>query len=240
MNRLNSALAALFATTVLSTASQAATVNLFFNNGALFDTAGISGLNVTGFDMGNVAVTACFSVGGCETSSWAGSSGQEGGVTGNNWSLHLDGDSFSSTFLLTVSKLTSSLLSLSINGRPGLTAFDVTPPPDVGSPGSGTGQAFYLEIDPGAVVGTIDVVYSDKLSVGGTVHNDLYTVMTMNFSGGTGFTTGSMEFFADTDKTLNSSTPIVPVNGVPTPGTLALVGLALLGLAGQARRKAQP
>ena len=241
MKQLNSTLATVFAALVAAGSAQATTVNLTYNSGSLFNTTGISSFNVTGGDMQGVSVTACFSAGGCETRVWAtigASDSQNGGVLGNGWVLGLDGDSFSSGFVLSTTLTNSFLVNLSINGRSGLTAFDVSPN-SADSPGSGLGQAFFLDTGPGAaVVGNIDVTYSDKLAVAGIFYDDLYTVMTLNFRGGTGFSRGQMRFFTDTDKTLNGAAiDPIPGNTVPTPATLALVGLGLLGLAANTRRK---
>jgi len=240
MNRFNLTLLPTFAALLLSSAAQATTVNLAFSNGSLLNTAGISTFDVTGADMVGLGVTACFTVGACQTLVWQSAGTTAGGVTGTNWSLALGGDSFVDRFILRVNLSNSSLTSLSLDGRPGLTAFDVTP--DVsGSPGSAVGRPFSLQSGPGAtVVGNLDVTYSDKLAVGGVFYDDLYTVMTMNFRGGTGFVSGRMEFSADTDKTSNGATiDPNPGNTVPTPATLALVGLGLLGLAANTRRKAR-
>lgn len=239
MNRFSLTLVPMFAASLLASAAQATTVNLAYSNGLLLNTAGISTLDVSGADMIGLGVTACFTAAPCQALTWGSTSLTAGGVAGAGWSLTLNGNSFTQRFVLQVTSSALTLSSLTLDGRPALTTFDINPSV-VLSPDSGLGRAFDLLDGPDAgVVSAIDVVYSNKLAVQGFFYDDLYTLMTLNFTGGTGFTAGDrMEFMADTDQTANS-TPIVPVNGVPTPGTLTLVGLALLGLARQARRKAQ-
>lgn len=237
MNRSKLVVAVGIAASLLAGAGHAASVNLSFNNGSLFNTAGISTFDVNGADMAGASVTACFSVGGCQTRAWGNLGGTSGGVLEADWSIRLNADSFANRFILQAISSTASLVSLAINGRPGLVAFDVASDGN-GSPGSALGLPFSLMNDPGLAIGNIDVVYSDKLAVNGVFYDDLYTVMTLNFSGGTGFNSRArIEFMTDTDKTLNGA-PIVPSRIVPTPSTFALVGLGLLGLAGQARRRA--
>jgi len=236
MNRLKPQLATLICAVVMAGSAQAATVTAF-SNGSLFNTTGIDAFTVGAVDMVGVGVTACFTVGPCQTLGWSIHAADIGGVMGTGWSLGMIGpDSFSSRFVLNVSLTSSSLVSLAINGRPGLIAFDVVEGAGGnGSPGSAIGRPFDLVVD--TVPATdIDILYTDKLAVGGVFYDDLYTVMSLSFNGGNGFRTGRLEFIADTDKTLNGA-PITPGVPVPTPGTLALVGLGLLAAAAKTRRK---
>jgi hypothetical protein len=237
MNRLKSKLATLLCAATMAGAAQAATVNVAFSNGSLFDTTAIDTFTVGAVNMVGVGVTACFTVDPCQTLAWGVLGADTGGVVGTGWRLGMTGlDSFNSRFVLEVSLANSSLVSLSINGRPGLTAFDVVADGN-GSPGSAIGKPFDL-VTPDTSVTNISVLYTDKLSVGGVFYDDLYTVMNLNFNGGNGFRSGRLEFVADTDKTLNGA-PITPGTPVPTPGTLALVGLGLLAAAAKTRHKTQ-
>jgi hypothetical protein len=238
MNRLKFKLATLFCAAVTAGSAQAGAVNVAFSNGSLFNTTGIAEFTVGATEMVGMRVTACFTVGPCQALDWGVLPAvNTGGVVGTGWTFGMTGlDSFNSRFILDVDLSSASLVSLSVNGRPGLTAFDVVADTS-GSPGSAGGRPFTLG-SASASIATIDVSYTDKLSVGGVFFDDLYTVMDLSFNGGNGFRLGRLEFTADTDKTLNGA-PITPGTPVPTPGTLALVGLGLLAAAAKTRRRTQ-
>lgn len=197
--------------------------------GSPFDTAAVTEA-VNGNEMHGMTVTACLVSGACETRTWIGDGGTGGGASGTNWSLALDGDSYNNKFIFAGG---GGWKSLAINTRGGLATFDWIAPTEE-SPGSFLGIPFKLDVfDSGGVPDpqfAISAEYSDVLFVGGQVYNDLYTVLTINIthSTGQGFT-GSMEFFADTDKTL-------AISPVPEPATLVTMGLGLAFLAALRRR----
>jgi len=92
-------------------------------------------------------------------------------------------------------------------------------------------------------IDSLSVRYFDKVFVDGSDFDDLYLGMQVDFNmpGGLNDYSGVFRFIADTDRvvptgTLAPNTPTGP-NPVPLPGTLALVGAALLGLGITRRRR---
>jgi hypothetical protein len=193
---------------------------------------------LNGAGMDGMTVTACPLTGGCETKTWAATSLTGGAAQGTDWSLGLIGDSFNSNFVFQSNS--GVWRSLSINTRDGLAAFDWIADP-VLSPESDRGKPFRLiSLDTLAEPTSVDVVYSDVLFVDEVGYDDLYTVMTISFLDAQGAPfgfSGRMEFLADTDKTEKISA-YDPNASVPTPATMALVGLGLAGVAASRRKTA--
>lgn len=227
-----------------------------FAAGNLFDTAGISASPTTGASMTGMKVEACFIQTGCSMLTWSEVSVGRHGVQGNDWSLQMSsfGDPAKSDMILDV--FGQGLSSITLYGRDALMAFDAVNVPNPGgllddaqienlgskSPGSGNGLPFTLRNElPN--VDQLAVTYFDRLHVGGVGYGDLYLGMQISFSMVLGFEgfTGEMTFRADTDRTLDGARiePWVPVADLPLPGTLALVGAALLGMRSRLRRDAE-
>jgi len=239
MNKIRSTLLAAAAGLAFIGGAQAATVSIEFAPGTLHNASAISATEVSSAAMAGMAVTMCFVGVACDGPTTWGTGVI--GATGQDWSFAAGIDTFNSNFVLSVSG--RALQSFTLYGLGALTVFDTvaTSSSVQASPGSGDGRPFQVE-SVERTVERLAVTYFDKVYVGGFDYNDLYLGMRVSFNmvpGTTGFM-GELEFKADTDRVATGGTlapiPTTPPNGVPTPGTLALVGAGLLGL-GLVRRR---
>lgn len=230
LNKLVSAIA-LIATSSVFAAPITPTVT--FSPGTTLNTSALSTFTTSGAQMAGTSVTAYFSGGSSETVSWLAVNGTDGAATGAGWSLGFAGSTTFDPFweLLTT---TASIARVVIDGRTGDTIFDTILDP-VTSPGSARGTAFSEVDGPSGLV--VTAAYTNQVAVGGTVYGDLFTVLDIGFSQVTGVgglgTDSRLIFTADTDNTLIAG----DITNIPEPGTMALLGLGLVGLAYR-RRKA--
>ena len=148
-----------------------------------------------------------------------------GEAVGSGWSLSVNGDTYNSPFTF---NSVQDVTSIVLNGRPGNTIFDILGG-DFRSPNSAQGKPFTLSNTGDLADGTtVNVEYSDKLSLDGVFYDDLFTTMAIDFGGS--LFSGMFSFLSDTDNNnFAAGSPITPTNPVPEPGTLALLGLGALG-----------
>lgn len=173
---------------------------------------------VNGADMAGISVTATFTNLSTETFIWTSSTSSTsststaGGVDGTDWELMVDGDTIipnSATPLMGTWQLVNSNPELvSLFINLGTAFVFDTEYNDVSANGSGPGREF-LNFFGTSTTGSFSNLMQDELYYGLTLTN---------------ISAGETLFGADTD-------------AVPTPATLSLLGLALLGLAAGARRK---
>lgn len=221
-------LAALALTAAVAAPTGAATIS-YFEGGVATSIPGLTGFATTGAMMDGMEVTACFTVLGCQTRSWADlAAPNSGGVSGSGWALSLTGDSFTAQWLFDfTSDNPGQLISLLLDGRSGLTIFDRTEP-NQGTPGSAQGRDWTTTLNGGTL---IDVTYLDPTNLDGALAvGDLFQQVFVDF-GQTGPRT-DFSFQQDTDNDSRFTD-----GKVPEPSTLLLLGIGLLGIAGLRYRR---
>ncbi|MCO7225809.1 PEP-CTERM sorting domain-containing protein [Pleionea sp. CnH1-48] len=204
--------------------------------GISYDTSGVDTYTTSGDDMNGMQITVQFSNGSSETVSFdSGVDGDNfGSATGSDWTLSFSGGStFSSNWDFN-NATTLDVAALIIDGRPGdtlfdyLYTFDSTPDSARGGPGNPSGPTHVSSSQNNL---SAHFGYSNQVSLNDTFYGDLYTTLTVSF--GNYLTSGNtFTFRTDTDnvKVVGDITP------VPTPGTLAIFALGLLGLAARKSR----
>jgi PEP-CTERM motif len=217
-------LATIAVAATLCAPASGATIN-FFTSGSQDDIPGLTGFTTFGDQMDGMQVTACFSTAGCQTTLvWADTGAGSGGVTGTGWSLSVSGDTFAAnawSFVFGPNNTLGQLVSLLLDGGP-YTLFDRTNP-NPGTNGSASGRDF------NTADGVIDVTYIDQVAVTPNAPvGDIYHSMSIVYVNGTG-PRSSFLFSQDADNDLRLT--------APEPTSLALLGIAGLGLALARRRR---
>lgn len=225
-----------FAACVSASGASAATIDISTDPGQMYVSEnGIGSSSVNGADLAGMTVDVTYVDGGSESLTWAPTlrlngnpSNSEGAATSSDFSLSLEWSSFS----LSTSRLLSSM-SFSTLGLGSV--FDIYPVDAYDTPGSLRGVGF--RVSSGDPDGTIGVSFANQVLVRGhMIGNDLFTDMTVDFTGlSAGGFLGSMSFVTDLDA-LAVSDDLTEFNPVPLPAGLPLL-LAGMGIMGLMRRR---
>lgn len=186
---------------------------------SLFSNAGIISI-IDGADMAGIEVTAFFGDGSQETQTWAATSGTAGGVTGTDWSLSLNGETFGDvtpggvivgSWVLNNTGSSDGIIGLEIDGAIADIYFDDLDSVEY-TAGSSFGRPFAA--DSINVAASFTDVYSAP---------DLFGTLNINWATGTFLDLGeTLNFLTDTDKATVSepATALVLLSGL-----LALVNI---------------
>lgn len=235
------AIGLLLATTLLVGAPARATVTIATIPAETDVIPGVATILTGGADMAGMTVRALFDGAPVEMLTWETTGADSGGVFGTDWSLTFSGAStFTGDWVFT-NDTGAPLLALTLDGRPGLTLFDICGVDDefcdtdvpcdnalgnCGTDDSALGLNFFTSAGE-----DLDIVatYSRQVALTGDPPvGDLWHLLSIDFD--TGLADTEWTFEQDTDNDIRITT-------VPAPATLGLVGGGLL-LVGRGRRKA--
>lgn len=201
------------------------------SNGTAVDVTGITGFSTLGSGMTGLSITATFVGGGSSSCVWAATTATAGGCGTALFTASLDGDTFSSPWVVAATPGGSLIASLFFDGvgagggtLTSGTVFDRTFGGLSGTAGTSTGS----DASGTTAGGDGAANYQDIITIlGAATSGDIYGRVLIRFADDG---ISSANFVMDTDSVG------LPGGGVPEPSTWALFGSALLAL-GYARRR---
>jgi hypothetical protein len=232
-------------------------------NGSTY-TVAVTDFSTTGADMAGLVITANYASGGPLTCTWLAAGSCTSGVGGFSVTYPAAESTHpqvnNSNWILTNSRSGSTLTSITVNGIPGLVAFDRcmtatntfddTNPGSAFNPGGNCDTNGTVGSDVGYSVGTGNttatggagtsgitgtVAYQNALHLSSSsIVGDWWGQFTITFAG-TAFSNGSTFTFRSDSDTLTSA--VLDVSPVPEPGTFAAVGAGLVLIGILRRRK---
>lgn len=184
----------------------------------------------SGAQMDGMTVAVTYSDATTQTFTWATTTTPGGGVSGGGFSLGYPGsDTFQDSPPWTLTNTGKAITDVKLDGFPGLTLFDKTPPTN-GTDNS-PGKTFTLL--SGAASENLTVTYSGPIGVDGLPPigppTDVYRWLDISFS--TPFS-GTLTYAADTD-----NFAAISVTPVPEPAPILIMGLGILMMGGLIARK---
>jgi hypothetical protein len=228
-------------------------VTYIYDPGVVHETDAFAAFNTTGAEMAGMGVNVQFSDGTSYQGSWQQMGAAFGGITGAGIPIHLVAGSTGTnafSWLLFNPTLTQWISSISLDGQPGNTVFDVSFPFGqfagfnfVGTAGTSGGSEFQLSNLYGIYEG-LTVTFSDAVALAGADPvGDVFRRLTIDFAPDRMLAPQALlEFKQDTDTLAFGSVlaPVAPVDSpsVPDGGAMvSMVGAGLMGLLPFARRR---
>jgi len=194
--------------------------------GTVFNTNALTGFQTSNTDMVGSVVTVTFAGGGTSSAVWTAA-----GASNTGWSLVELGDTFSNPWTFSNTS-GNAITGFTFNGVPGNTTFDIISSPD-NSPGSAAGNSISNLNGPAGLA--VNVLYTNRLTVGGVNFGDEFTLMQFTFGGGGLASANSISYLTDTDNASVAAGGITP--GVPEPSTWAMMILGFAGVGFMAYRR---
>lgn len=227
-------------TIIMGSVSAQAGTTLVYNDGPLQNTTGLTGYQTTDTMMTGMTVDVTYKRGNnadiTEQYIWGNINVWGAGDGVSDWwgDLNFNGDSFNTNWNLDAD-YSYSISNIFMDAGAGDAVFDVLSG-QIGTSGSADGLAFQQTGWPD--FDNIIATYSGAVGLNGAGPvGDLYRYLNLSFDPAFD-RRDNLSFKADTDSLIIAG-DITPVDPVPEPNTLLLMGFGLAGLVGYARKRSR-